>query len=61
MHSHIEATKERISKLPVVLVAHDTISLNYSGHNETSGLGKVGSSSADNIGLQMHTSEVPLI
>ena len=58
MSSHIAATKVRVAQFPVVLVAHDTTSLNYSGHEETEGLGAIGDSKSGDIGLQMHTSYV---
>jgi hypothetical protein len=52
MKSHYQATAERIGQYPVVLVANDTTSLNYSFHHQTTGRGTIGSE--QDLGIMVH-------
>ena len=52
MESHYHATAERIGQYPVVLVANDTTSLNYSFHHQTTGRGTIGSE--QDLGIMVH-------
>jgi len=50
---HAESTQARMAVEPIVLLAQDTTSLNYSGLNQTTGLGEIGSGPAR--GLFLHS------
>lgn len=52
--THYAATTTRISQEKVVLVAQDTTTLNYDAHPSTLGLGHIGSSTENGIGLMVH-------
>jgi hypothetical protein len=52
MKSHYQATAERIGQYPVVLLANDTTSLNYSSHPQTQGRGTIGSE--QDLGIMVH-------
>jgi len=54
LQPHYEATEERVSALPLVLVAQDTTTLNYSSHPHTQGLGPIGTDSEKIRGLLVH-------
>jgi hypothetical protein len=51
---HYAATEARVREQPVVLVAQDTTSLNYSTHPHTQGLGPIGTQSETVRGLMVH-------
>jgi hypothetical protein len=51
--AHAESTQTRMASEPLVLLAQDTTSLNYSGLNQTTGLGEIGSGPAR--GLFLHS------
>jgi hypothetical protein len=51
---HYHATSRRVAQEPVVLVCQDTTTLNYQTHLETEGLGPIGTSSQQAIGLLLH-------
>jgi hypothetical protein len=51
--AHAESTLARMAAEPIVLLAQDTTSLNYSGLNQTTGLGEIGSGPAR--GLFLHS------
>lgn len=50
---HAHSTQTRMACEPIVLLAQDTTSLNYSGLNQTTGLGEIGSGAAR--GLFLHS------
>jgi hypothetical protein len=50
--SHYQATAERIGQYPVVLLANDTTSLNYTSHPQTKGRGTIGSE--QDLGIMVH-------
>lgn len=52
MVSHYQATAERIGQYPVVLLANDTTSLNYTSHPGTKGRGTIGSE--QDLGIMVH-------
>jgi hypothetical protein len=52
IRSHYQATAERIGQYPVVLLANDTTSLNYSFHHQTTGRGTIGSE--QDLGIMVH-------
>lgn len=54
LHSHYEATEERLRDHRLVLVAQDTTTLNYSTHPYTQGLGPIGTDSEKVRGLMVH-------
>jgi len=54
LRSHYEATQERLHDYPLVLVAQDTTTLNYSTHPHTQGLGPIGTDSEKVRGLMVH-------
>jgi len=56
LESHYEATVRRIAKEPVVLIAQDTTSLNYSTHPATEGLGPIATKQEGWVGLIVHDS-----
>jgi len=56
LEPHYEATIERISQEPIVLVAQDTTSLNYSTHPATVGLGPISTQPKGVVGLLVHDS-----
>lgn len=51
---HYAATEERMREAPLVLVAQDTTTLNYSTHPHTRGLGPIGTDSEAVRGLMVH-------
>jgi len=51
--AHTESTQARMAAEPLVLLAQDTTSLNYSGLNQTTGLGEIGS--GPTRGLFLHS------
>ncbi|MGH2371929.1 MAG: IS4 family transposase, partial [bacterium] len=51
---HYAATEERVREAPLVLVAQDTTTLNYSTHPHTRGLGPIGTDSEAVRGLMVH-------
>lgn len=51
---HFRATEDRLRDEPLVLVPQDTTALNYSTHQATTGLGKIGHSSESVVGLMLH-------
>lgn len=51
---HFEASEQRIADHPVVLVAQDTSTLNYTHHPMTEGLGPINTIEDKNIGLLLH-------
>ena len=53
LRPHAESTQTRMAFEPIVLLAQDTTSLNYSGLNQTIGLGAIGSGPAR--GLFLHS------
>ena len=53
LRPHAESTQSRMAVEPMVLLAQDTTSLNYSGLNQTTGLGAIGSGPAR--GLFLHS------
>lgn len=57
LDAHYDSTIDRCSKHKIVIVAHDTSSLNFFGLEKTHGLGKVGDSTNNphTKGLIMHT------
>jgi len=58
LHSHYEATEERLRDHRLVLVAQDTTTLNYSTHPHTQGLGPIGTDSEKVRGLMVHDTMV---
>lgn len=54
LQSHYEATEQRLHDHPLVLVAQDTTTLNYSSHPHTQGLGPIGKDSESVRGLIVH-------
>jgi len=54
LQAHYQATEERIGEHPLVLVAQDTTTLNYSTHPQTRGLGPIGTDSEQVRGLMVH-------
>jgi len=56
LEPHYEATLERISQEPTVLVAQDTTSLDYSAHPATVGLGPISTQPQGVVGLLLHDS-----
>jgi len=54
LQSHYAATEERLHDKPLVLVAQDTTTLNYSSHPHTQGLGPIGADSEAVRGLMVH-------
>jgi len=54
LEQHYEATLERVSHEPVVLVVQDTTTLNYSAHPATENLGPIGYRLDKGIGLILH-------
>jgi hypothetical protein len=53
LRPHAESTQARMAVEPIVLLAQDTTSLNYSSLNQTTGLGEIGSGPAR--GLFLHS------
>jgi hypothetical protein len=51
---HYAASEARIREHPVVLVAQDTTTLNYSAHPNTTGLGPIGTAREEVCGLMVH-------
>jgi hypothetical protein len=54
LQSHYAAAEERLRDKPLVLVAQDTTTLNYSSHPHTQGLGPIGTDSEAVRGLMVH-------
>lgn len=54
LQPHLEATEQRIGNHPIVLVAQDTSTLNYTHHPMTEGLGPINTIKDKNIGLLLH-------
>jgi Domain of unknown function (DUF4338)/Transposase DNA-binding/Transposase Tn5 dimerisation domain len=54
LEPHYAATEARVREQPLVLVAQDTTSLNYSTHPHTQGLGPIGTQSEKVCGLMVH-------
>jgi hypothetical protein len=54
LQPHFEATEQRIGSHPIVLVAQDTSTLNYTHHPMTEGLGPINTIEDKNIGLLLH-------
>ncbi|MGH8569367.1 MAG: IS4 family transposase, partial [Gammaproteobacteria bacterium] len=54
LEPHYAATEERVCEAPLVLVAQDTTTLNYSTHPHTRGLGPIGTDSEAVRGLMVH-------
>jgi hypothetical protein len=54
LQPHYEATRQRIGNHPIVLVAQDTSTLNYTHHPMTEGLGPINTIEDKNIGLLLH-------
>jgi hypothetical protein len=54
LQPHYAATEARVRENPVVLVAQDTTTLNYSTHPHTQGLGPIGTDSEKVRGLMVH-------
>jgi len=54
LEPHYAATEARVRDEPVVLVAQDTTTLNYSTHPHTQGLGPIGTQSEQVRGLMVH-------
>ena len=54
LQPHYEATEQRLGNHPIVLVAQDTSSLNYTHHPMTEGLGPINTIQDKNIGLLLH-------
>jgi hypothetical protein len=54
LQPHYAATQERLRDKPLVLVAQDTTTLNYSSHPHTQGLGPIGTDSEAVRGLMVH-------
>ena len=54
LQPHFEATRQRIGNHPIVLVAQDTSTLNYTHHPMTQGLGPINTIEDKNIGLLLH-------
>jgi hypothetical protein len=51
--SHIEATYNRLAKVPLVLAVQDTTEVNWTGHPATTGLGPLGHTACQ--GLHVHS------
>jgi hypothetical protein len=54
LQPHFETTEQRLGNHPVVLVAQDTSTLNYTHHPMTEGLGPINTIKDNNIGLLLH-------
>ncbi|MGH8587174.1 MAG: IS4 family transposase [Gammaproteobacteria bacterium] len=54
LEPHYAATEERLREAPLILVAQDTTTLNYSTHPHTRGLGPIGTDSEAVRGLMVH-------
>jgi len=54
LQPHCEATEQRIGNHPIVLVAQDTTTLNYTHHPTTEGLGPINTIKDNSIGLLLH-------
>jgi len=54
LEQHYEQTRCRAAQESVVLAAQDTTSLNYTTHDETVGIGPIGSSLKGPVGLLLH-------
>jgi hypothetical protein len=54
LQPHFDATEQRIGNHPIVLVAQDTSTLNYTHHPLTQGLGPINTIKDKNIGLLLH-------
>ena len=54
LQPHYAATEQRVREQPLVLVAQDTTTLNYSGHPHTQGLGPIGTQSEKVRGFMVH-------
>jgi hypothetical protein len=54
LQPHYAATEQRVREQPLVLVAQDTTTLNYSTHPHTQGLGPIGTQSEKVRGLMVH-------
>jgi hypothetical protein len=53
---HVDATVARMLAMPLVLVAQDTTSLNYSAHPATEEMGPIGTTETGPMGLILHDS-----
>lgn len=51
---HIDATRQRMAEVPVVLAVQDSTNLNYSTHPATEGLGPLNTRADRSIGLWLH-------
>lgn len=51
---HTEATIERVKEHPVVLAPQDTTTLDYNTHGMTEGLGPIGTSEREGLGMLLH-------
>jgi hypothetical protein len=54
VQSHYQATEARISKEKIVLAVQDTTELNYQTHEQTEGLGPIGTKQDGAVGLLLH-------
>jgi len=54
LKGHVEATAGRVSQHEVVLAVQDTMTMNYSAHPGTSGLGPINTKSDRGVGLILH-------
>lgn len=54
LRPHQLRTQERMKKQPLVLAVQDTTYLNYTSHQQTKGLGPIGTEEQDLFGLVMH-------
>jgi hypothetical protein len=54
VQSHYQATEARISKEKIVLAVQDTTELNYFTHQQTEGLGPIGTKQDGAVGLLLH-------
>ncbi len=54
LHGHAEKTIERCGEHPVVLAAQDTTTLNYTGLQNTTGLGPIGVKKDKSVGVIVH-------
>lgn len=54
LQPHFQATEQRCVNQPIVLVAQDTSTLNYTHHPMTEGLGPINTIKDKNIGLLLH-------